>query len=86
MADDQRDVVIKKVKKKSGVQGVAAAWKIAYADFVTAMMVFFLLLWLLSATDAEQKQGIADYFPPSMQISNSQSGANALLAGLSIAQ
>ena len=86
MADDQSDVIIKKVKKKSGAQGGAAAWKIAYADFVTAMMAFFLLLWLLSATDAEQKKGIADYFAPSMQISNSDSGANALLAGLSIAQ
>ena len=88
MADDQSDVIIKKVKKKSGAQGGGGAgtWKIAYADFVTAMMAFFLLLWLLSATDAEQKKGIADYFAPSTQISNSNSGANALLAGLSIAQ
>ena len=87
MADEQSDVVIKKVKKRHrGHEGNAATWKIAYADFVTAMMAFFLLLWLLSATDAEQKQGIADYFAPSTQISSSQSGANGLLAGLSIAQ
>lgn len=87
MADEQSDVVIKKVKKRHrGHEGNAATWKIAYADFVTAMMAFFLLLWLLSATDAEQKQGIADYFAPSTQISSSQSGADGLLAGLSIAQ
>ena len=57
------NIIIKKVKK---VQGGAhgGAWKVAYADFVTAMMAFFLLLWLLNVTTDEQKSGIADYFAP----------------------
>jgi len=40
------------------------AWKVAYADFVTAMMAFFLLMWLLNATTEEQRKGLADYFSP----------------------
>ena len=40
------------------------AWKVAYADFVTAMMAFFLLMWLLNATTEAQRRGLADYFSP----------------------
>ncbi|MEC8200373.1 MAG: flagellar motor protein MotB, partial [Pseudomonadota bacterium] len=47
------------------------AWKVAYADFVTAMMAFFLLLWLLNATTADQKQGISNYFEPTGAIKGS---------------
>lgn len=50
------------------------AWKVAYADFVTAMMAFFLLMWLLNATTEEQRRGIADYFSPHANISNATSG------------
>ncbi|MGB0749628.1 MAG: flagellar motor protein MotB [Magnetospiraceae bacterium] len=55
--------IIKKVKKVSGGHH-GGAWKVAYADFVTAMMAFFLLLWLLNAVTQEQLEGIADYFAP----------------------
>ena len=61
----------------------AAPGRFAYADFVTAMMAFFLLLWLLNATTEEQRQGIADYFAPT-SISASTSGAGGILGGLSV--
>ena len=60
------------------------AWKVAYADFVTAMMAFFLLLWLLNVTTDEQKKGIADYFEPSITWHKAVSGADGLLAGQAI--
>ena len=56
-------IIIKKVKKHAHAHH-GGAWKIAYADFVTAMMAFFLLLWLISMTTPEQKKGLADYFAP----------------------
>src|SRR3546814_2408771 len=62
--NDATVVIIKKVKKVSAASHHGGAWKVAYADFVTAMMAFFLLLWLLSATTEEQKEGIAEYFSP----------------------
>ena len=62
MAENGQIIVIKK-KKKGGHGGHhGGAWKVAYADFVTAMMAFFLLLWLLSAANKAQLQGISDYF------------------------
>lgn len=63
MSDDKQPIIIKK-KKGHGHGHHGGAWKIAYADFVTAMMAFFLLMWLLNATSEEQKRGIADYFSP----------------------
>jgi chemotaxis protein MotB len=54
-------IIIKKVKK-CGHAAHGGAWKIAYADFVTAMMAFFLLMWLLGSTTDGDKKGIADYF------------------------
>jgi chemotaxis protein MotB len=61
MASDQ-PIIIKKVKKKAGHGHHGGAWKIAYADFVTAMMAFFLLMWLLGSTDENTKKGISEYF------------------------
>jgi chemotaxis protein MotB len=58
--------IIKKVIKKGGHGHHGGAWKVAYADFVTAMMAFFLLLWLLTATPVENLKGLADYFSPTM--------------------
>jgi chemotaxis protein MotB len=55
-------IIIKKYKKKGHGGHHGGAWKIAYADFVTAMMAFFLLMWLLSYTDPGTRAGIADYF------------------------
>ena len=72
-------------KKKKGVEHGhhGGAWKVAYADFVTAMMAFFLLLWLLNVTTDIQRRGIADYFAPA-SISKSESGAGGVFAGESI--
>lgn len=58
-------------------------WKLAYADFVTAMMTFFLVMWLLNITTKEQRKGIADYFNP-VAVSQSQSGTDGMLAGRSV--
>ncbi len=82
MTENTQPIIIKKIKK-GGHAHHGGAWKVAYADFVTAMMAFFLLLWLLNATTDEQKQGIADYFTPAA-VSTSKSGAGALLGGQSI--
>lgn len=63
--DSQRPIIIRRVIKKGhGHHG--GAWKVAYADFMTAMMAFFLLLWLLSTTDEEKLKGIAEFFTPSV--------------------
>ncbi len=68
MADDsQRPIVIKRIKKVSG-GAHGGAWKIAYADFVTAMMAFFLLMWLLGSTTKGQMEGIADYFKTPLHV------------------
>jgi len=68
MADEkQNNIIIKKIKKVSGGHH-GGAWKVAYADFVTAMMAFFLLLWLLSSAPQEVLKGISDYFTPTIGI------------------
>jgi chemotaxis protein MotB len=78
-------IVIKKIKKGGDHGHHGGAWKVAYADFVTAMMAFFLLMWLINTTTPEQKRGIADYFAPSA-VSKSESGAGGVLAGTAPAQ
>lgn len=78
MAENQQ-IIIKRVKKVAGGHH-GGAWKVAYADFVTAMMAFFLLLWLLNAVTEEQLTGISNYFAPSTA-SKSQSGAGGMLGG-----
>jgi len=72
----------KKVVKADGHHG--GAWKVAYADFVTAMMAFFLLMWLLNATTEEQRKGLADYFNPTIPISRISGGGSDALNGSSI--
>src|SRR5215813_5737699 len=79
MAGDNA-VVIKRIKKGGHGGHHGGAWKVAYADFVTAMMAFFLLMWLINTTTPEQKRGIADYFA-AQNISKSTSGAGGVLAG-----
>ena len=60
---NQRPIVIRRVKKiAAGHHG--GAWKVAYADFVTAMMAFFMLLWLISNPDKQRLRGLAEYFSP----------------------
>jgi len=68
MTDDaQRPIIIRR-KKKKGHQHHGGQWKIAYADFVTAMMAFFLLMWLLGSTARGDLQGIAEYFQTPLKI------------------
>jgi chemotaxis protein MotB len=73
-------IVIKKVKKGGHGGHHGGAWKVAYADFVTAMMAFFLLMWLINTTSPEQKRGIADYFAPA-SVSPTTSGSGGILGG-----
>src|SRR5512133_69090 len=68
MADDNlRPIVVKRIKKVAGGHH-GGAWKIAYADFVTAMMAFFLLMWLLGSTTKGDLQGIAEYFSTPLKV------------------
>ncbi len=80
MAVGEQPIIIKKVKKGGGHAHHGGAWKVAYADFVTAMMAFFLLMWLINTTSPEQKRGIADYFAPA-SVSETTSGAGGILGG-----
>ncbi len=70
MSEDVRPIVIKRIKKVAGGHH-GGAWKIAYADFVTAMMAFFLLMWLLGSTSNGDLKGIADYFLNPLKVSMS---------------
>ena len=72
----------KKVIAAGGHHG--GAWKVAYADFVTAMMAFFMLMWLLNATTEKQRKGIADYFSPVAPISRMSSGSDGMFMGESV--
>jgi chemotaxis protein MotB len=72
----------KKVVAASGHHG--GAWKVAYADFVTAMMAFFMLMWLLNATTEKQRQGLADYFSPTISLSPTSGGGDGNFGGDSI--
>jgi chemotaxis protein MotB len=83
MAVGEAPVVIKKVKKGGHDGHHGGAWKVAYADFVTAMMAFFLLMWLINTTSPEQKRGIADYFAPA-SVSATTSGSGGILGGTDI--
>jgi chemotaxis protein MotB len=78
-------IVIKKIKKSGGEGHHGGAWKVAYADFVTAMMAFFLLMWLINTTSPEQKRGIADYFAPA-SVSETSSGSGGILGGTALGE
>ncbi|HKT54170.1 MAG TPA: flagellar motor protein MotB, partial [Caulobacteraceae bacterium] len=83
MSVSDRPIMIKKVKKVIAGGHHGGAWKVAYADFVTAMMAFFLLMWLINTTSPQQKRGIADYFAPA-SVSQSTSGSGGILAGTAL--
>jgi chemotaxis protein MotB len=74
------------VKRKKIIAGGhhGGAWKVAYADFVTAMMAFFLLMWLLGATNEKQRKGIADYFNPTIPVNKVSGGGDGAFGGDSI--
>jgi chemotaxis protein MotB len=69
-------IIVKRIKK-GGHAHHGGAWKIAYADFVTAMMAFFLLMWLLGSTSEGDKKGIADYFNTPLKVALLQSGSGS---------
>ncbi|WP_203073123.1 flagellar motor protein MotB [Falsiroseomonas ponticola] len=73
-------IVIKRIEE-GGHGHHGGAWKVAYADFVTAMMAFFLLMWLLNATTEEQRRGIADYFAPTNVMGAAQTGSGQPFGG-----
>jgi chemotaxis protein MotB len=71
------------IRREEVVEGGhhGGAWKVAYADFVTAMMAFFLLMWLLNATTEDQRKGLADYFSPNNLMSHASSGVGQPFGG-----
>ncbi|SIS67533.1 flagellar motor protein MotB [Phaeovulum vinaykumarii] len=82
--DNAAPVIIKRKKVSGGDGHHGGAWKVAYADFVTAMMAFFLLMWLLNATTEKQRKGIADYFNPTIPINRVSGGGNGSFGGDSV--
>jgi chemotaxis protein MotB len=78
-------IIVKKVTVVQGGGHHGGAWKVAYADFVTAMMAFFLLLWLLGATTEDQRKGLADYFTPTLvKMKEQGAGSDGLLGVASL--
>jgi chemotaxis protein MotB len=78
--DSKGGVIIKRYEIVEGGHH-GGAWKVAYADFVTAMMAFFLLMWLLNATTEDQRKGLADYFIPNNLMSHASSGTGEPFGG-----
>ena len=74
-------IIIKRKKVIAGGGHHGGAWKVAYADFVTAMMAFFLLMWLLNATTEQQRKGLADYFAPTISVNRVSGGGEGMFGG-----
>jgi chemotaxis protein MotB len=85
MSVGDQPIILKRIKKGGGAGHHGGAWKVAYADFVTAMMAFFLLMWLINTTSPEQKRGIADYFAPA-SVSETTSGSGGILGGTALGE
>lgn len=83
MSDQPAPIIIKRKKVIAGGHH-GGAWKVAYADFVTAMMAFFLLMWLLGATTEKQRKGIADYFNPTVPVNKVSGGGDGAFGGDSV--
>ena len=82
--EPKQPIIFKKVVDDGHAGAHGGAWKIALADMMTAMMAFFLLMWLLGATPEEQRQGIAEYFQPSDRKTSSEgetAGSNGMFCG-----
>jgi len=73
--------IIKRKKVIAGGGHHGGAWKVAYADFVTAMMAFFMLMWLLNATTEQQRKGLADYFAPTIAVNRVSGGGDGAFGG-----
>ncbi len=83
-AKSNAPIIIKRKKVIAGGGHHGGAWKVAYADFVTAMMAFFMLMWLLNATTEKQRKGIADYFSPTIPINRISGGGEGSFGGDSV--
>jgi chemotaxis protein MotB len=82
---EPRPIIVKKIIVEGHGGHHGGAWKVAYADFVTAMMAFFLLMWLLGATTEKQRKGLADYFTPTLvQMKMDSAGSSGLFGGDSL--
>ncbi|MGE5720963.1 MAG: flagellar motor protein MotB, partial [Sphingomonadales bacterium] len=80
-----RPIIVRKAVAAGHEPHHGGAWKVAYADFVTAMMAFFLLLWLLGMTDEQKRKGIADYFTPTLvELKQNSAGSNGFFGGDSL--
>ncbi|MGL3820365.1 flagellar motor protein MotB [Sphingopyxis sp. R3-92] len=80
-----RPIIVKKIVQEAHGGHHGGAWKVAYADFVTAMMAFFLLMWLLGATDEKQRKALADYFAPTIvQTKTDSAGSTGMFGGDSL--
>jgi chemotaxis protein MotB len=80
-----RPIIVKKIIEDGHGGHHGGAWKVAYADFVTAMMAFFLLMWILGQTDAQKRKGLADYFTPTLvELKQNSAGSNGIMGGDSI--
>ena len=77
-------VIIKRKKVIAGEGHHGGAWKVAYADFVTAMMAFFMLMWLLNATTEKQRKGLADYFSPTVAANRISGGGDGSFGGTTV--
>ena len=77
-------VIIKRKKIIIAGGHHGGAWKVAYADFVTAMMAFFMLMWLLNATTEKQRKGLADYFNPTIPVNRISGGGDGAFGGNSV--
>ena len=81
MAEKEDQPIVVKRVKKGGHDAHGGSWKVAYADFMTAMMAFFLLMWILQTATEEQKAGIAQYFTSGSVMDSSTSGGETILTG-----
>lgn len=78
-------IIVKKIYIEGHASHHGGAWKVAYADFVTAMMAFFLLMWLLGATTERQRKALADYFAPTLvEFKQYSAGSTGFFGGASI--
>lgn len=80
-AGSNAPTIIKRKKVIAGGGHHGGAWKVAYADFVTAMMAFFMLMWLLNATTEQQRKGLADYFSPTIPVNRISGGGSGAFGG-----
>lgn len=82
---NQPPIIVRKIIVEAHAGHHGGAWKVAYADFVTAMMAFFLLMWLLGATNEKQRKALADYFAPTLvQMRENSTGSDGMFGGRSL--